>query len=80
MYDTKKELIELLENRTDDMEYVAVIPAGSYYVDYYTIPKRKFLTEENKTYELKLVKFVFGNCESLYYVSSKEMKMVWIKR
>jgi hypothetical protein len=79
MYNTKKELIELLENRTDDMEYVAVTSSGSHYVNYHTIPKRKILTEENIAYETKLIKFVFESCESLYEVMRDEMKMVWIR-
>jgi hypothetical protein len=78
MYNTKKELIELLGNRTDDMEYVAVTSSGSHYVNYHTIPKRKLFTEENITFETKLIKFVFENCESLYLVMRDEMKLVWI--
>jgi hypothetical protein len=77
MYNTKKELIELLGNRTDDMEYVAVTSTGSHYVNYHTIPKRKLFTEENITFETKLIKFIFENCESLYLVMRDEMKMVW---
>lgn len=80
MQDTKKELLGLLGNRTDDMEYVAVISTGSHYVNYHTIPKRKLLTEENIAYETKLIKFVFERRESLYQVMRNEMKMVWIRR
>jgi hypothetical protein len=78
MYNTKKELIELLGNRTEDIEYVAVTSTGSHYVNYHTIPKRKLFTEENITFETKLIKFVFENCESLYLLMRYEMKMVWI--
>ena len=77
MFSTKKELTEILKNRTDDMEYVAVVPAGSDYVHYYTIPKQKELSVENDIQETKIIEYVFERCESLYKVTGDEMKLVW---